>query len=61
MRPLRRLRDARMTGAVYSSEEDEELQAIFAAKAPIEFVERRSCAPVPSVARTPIDLRRLYE
>ncbi len=55
MRPLRRSRDARMTTAVSSSEEDEELQAILAAKAPIEY------APVPPVARTPIDRRRLYE
>ncbi len=41
MRPLRRSRDARMTTAVSSSEEDagEELQAILAAKAPMEFVE----------------------
>ncbi len=60
MRPLRRSRDAQMTTTVSSSEEDEELQAILTAKAPIEFVER-SYAPVPPVARTPIDHRRLYE
>ncbi len=45
MRPHRRSRDARMTTAVSSSEDDEQLQATLAAKAPIEIGEGAPMRP----------------